>query len=351
MPIIESRRRAITRILQIAGTVGGAIFSGGCGLERRWTAVPLAEMGALLSSQDSATAQLQARPRPSPPAEAAAPGLRPLGLDATRDALLYTPAGYQATAPAPLVLSLHGAGGDAQGGLYPLQALADDGGFLVLSVPSRGRTWDVVLGAFGPDIAFIDQALSRTFARSMVDPTYVAVAGFSDGASYALSLGLANGDLFGRLMAFSPGFVAPAPRQGRPRVFVSHGTADTVLPIDQCSRRIVPRLRQAGYEVTYQEFDGPHTVPSEIAEAAANWFLSSRTSLAAPPPLPAEEAVASPPEGRTYTVQPGDSLEGIARQVYGAASAWQRIYAANRDVIGLDPNHLQVGLELSLPGS
>ena len=88
-----------------------------------------------------------------------------LGLDAARDALLYVPGTYQATAPAPLVLSFHGAGGNAQGGLYPLQPLADDGGFLVLSVPSRGGTWDAVLGAFGPDVAFIDQALGWTFER------------------------------------------------------------------------------------------------------------------------------------------------------------------------------------------
>src|SRR5207245_6186746 len=136
-----------------------------------------------------------------------------------------------------------------QGGLCPLQPLADDGGFLILSVPSRGRTWDAVLGDFGPDVACVDQSLDWTFARYAVDPQSVAVAGFSDGASYALSLGLANGDRFGHVMAFSPGFVAPAPLQGHPRLFISHGTADMVLPIDQCSRRIVPRLQQADYDI------------------------------------------------------------------------------------------------------
>lgn len=166
--------------------------------------------------------------------DAEASGLRRLGLDDSRDALLYVPAGYQAATPAPLVLSLH-----------PLQPLADDSGFLLLAVASRGRTWDAIPGGFGPDVAFVDQALAWTFQRYAVEPEYVAVAGFSNGASYALSLGLANGDLFGRVLAFSPGFVAPGTRHGHPRVFVSHGTADAVLPIDQCSRRIVPRLRKA----------------------------------------------------------------------------------------------------------
>ena len=251
--------------------VGGAaavVLSAGSVLERRLAAAPLAGVGALLTSQDGDATRLQARPQPGTAFEAERPGLRPLGLDAARDALLYVPTSYDVTRPAPLVLSFHGAGGDAQGGLYPLQPLADDGGFLVLAVSSRDRTWDAVLDTFGPDVAFVDQALAWTFARYAIDPEYVAVAGFSDGASYALSLGLANGDLFGRVMAFSPGFVAPAPPQGHPRLFVSHGTADTLLPIDQCSRRIVPRLERADYDVTYQELDGPHTVAPEIAQIA-----------------------------------------------------------------------------------
>ena len=43
-------------------------------------------------------------------------------------------------------------------------------------------------------------------------------------------------------------------------------------PIDHCSRRIVPQLKQAGYDVRYREFDGPHTMPPEIAREALAWF-------------------------------------------------------------------------------
>ncbi len=66
--------------------------------------------------------------------------------------------------------------------------------------------------------------------------------------------------------------MAPAGQQGKPRVYVSHGTGDRVLPIDRCSRKIVPQLRRAGYDVRYHEFNGPHTVPVEIAQEAADWF-------------------------------------------------------------------------------
>jgi phospholipase/carboxylesterase len=114
---------------------------------------------------------------------------------------------------------------------------------------SRGQSWDVIRGGFGPDVAFLDAALRRAFDALPVDPARIAIGGFSDGASYALTLGLANGDLFARILAFSPGFAAPPGTIGRPSVFISHGRSDEVLPIGPCSRRLVPRLRAAGYDL------------------------------------------------------------------------------------------------------
>jgi phospholipase/carboxylesterase len=224
------------------------------------SATPTAEAGRLLA-------------RPGRPAESARPGLHELGLGADRDGLLYVPAGYRPERPAPLVLMLHGAGGNARQGLDPLLPLADAAGLILLAPDSRGRTWDVILGDYGPDVTFIDRALRHTFDRCAVDRTRAAVEGFSDGASYALSVGITNGDLFTHVLAFSPGFAVPAGQKGQPRIYVSHGTRDEVLPIEACSRRIVPRLERAGYDVLYHEFDGPHTVPPEIAREAVGWFI------------------------------------------------------------------------------
>jgi predicted esterase len=198
--------------------------------------------------------------------------LQHLGLDRKRDALLFVPSSYRADQAMSLVVSLHGAGGNAQHGLAHLHNLAEERGFLLLSPPSRDRTWDIIIGAYGPDVVFLDRALTMLFERYNVDVKHLAISGFSDGASYALSLGIANGDLFTHVMAFSPGFMAPAAQEGEPKFYISHGTHDRVLPIERCSRKVVPQLQRAGYSVQYHEFDGPHTVPHDIAREAAEWL-------------------------------------------------------------------------------
>jgi phospholipase/carboxylesterase len=213
------------------------------------------------------------RARPVRVTGSAPVGLQPLMLGAARDSYLYVPTTYSADRPAPLVLLLHGAGGHARQGLNLSRSLADAAGLLLLAPASRDHTWDLLVDRrYGPDAAMIDQALEQTVSRYAIDPERLAIGGFSDGASYALSLGITNGDLFTHVIAFSPGFVAPAGHTGSPRIFVSHGTCDGVLPIGRCSRRIVPELERGGYDVLYREFDGGHTILPEIASEAVGWF-------------------------------------------------------------------------------
>jgi nucleoid-associated protein YgaU len=53
--------------------------------------------------------------------------------------------------------------------------------------------------------------------------------------------------------------------------------------------------------------------------------------------------------GDLHTVASGDTLASIARRYYGNSKYWQRIYDANRSVIGSDPAALKIGQKLSLP--
>ena len=217
------------------------------------------------------------RARPGTSTIAGPTGFHPLGIEKSRDGFLLVPESYDPGSPVPLAVMLHGAGGSANQAAGLLRELVNSIGVIVLAPDSRMQTWDMLVGGWGPDVAFIDRALEQTFSRYTIDPSRLAIGGFSDGASYALSLGLANGDLFNHILAFSPGFAAPPSQQGEPLIYVSHGTKDQVLPINSCSRRFVPILTDAGYDITYHEFDGPHTVPPEIALEALTWFLEPTT--------------------------------------------------------------------------
>ena len=219
--------------------------------------------------------RLGVKPASLPPGQYGPTGLQPLQLEGDRDGWVYVPAAYSEHRPAPLALMLHGAGGEAGHGLHLLQHMADSHNIILVAPASRGSSWDIInLDRFGPDVVFIHQALAKTFEQYAIDAAHMAIGGFSDGASYALSLGLINGDLFTHIIAFSPGFFYAPETTGKPKVFVSHGTEDEVLPINPCSRRIVPRLQQQGYEVTYEEFEGPHTIPAAISKKAVEWFVA-----------------------------------------------------------------------------
>jgi predicted esterase len=202
------------------------------------------------------------------------PGLQKLGLGDVRDGVLYVPEGEPAR-PMPLIMMLHGAGGAAHQVLPMLQSAAAERQFLLLAPDSRGReSWDVIRGDYGPDVAFLDRALATVFERCLVDHRRIAIGGFSDGASYALSLGLMNGDLFKDILAFSPGFAVPVRTEGKPSIFISHGDKDEVLPVDRCGRRLARELSGAGYNVDYREFEGGHVVPPVMVSAAVSRFLS-----------------------------------------------------------------------------
>ncbi len=216
--------------------------------------------------------RLSARPALSVEQKETSHGLLTLHLEDSRETLLYIPSNYQVDTPLPLVLMLHGAGGNAQGGLAPFLPAADLAGLLLLAPSSHEQTWDVIMHNYAEDVRSIDRALTHVFKSYPLDTSHLAIGGFSDGASYALSLGLTNGDLFTHVIAFSPGFMVPASRHGTPRIYISHGTRDTVLPIARCSRRIVPQLEREHYNVHYREFDGPHTIPIEIVQDAWEWF-------------------------------------------------------------------------------
>jgi len=202
------------------------------------------------------------------------PGLQKLGLGSRRDSYIYVPEPYRSDQALPLVLLLHGAGGHAHDGLRILLHLGDKNGLILVAPASHATTWDIIARrAYGADLVLVDSTLDHVFSYYAIDRQHVGIGGFSDGASYALTLGLANGELFTHVLAFSPGFVGPIERRGRPAVFVSHGALNTVLPIDPCGREVAHQLQAAAYDVRYEEFQGGHEIPPEVARQAVDWFV------------------------------------------------------------------------------
>ena len=242
-------------------------------MARRFAVAMLA--GALFAapgSSEPAPQQLQARP--ALVAMTLPPGVSRIG----KNAQAYRPKNA-ASAALPLIVLLHGAGGDASRFLGEFKDIADRRGAILLALNSAGMTWDLQLrrgggASFGRDAANLDAALAELFARAPVDRERVVLLGFSDGASYALSLGLANPQLFRAIVALSVGGVFMPPNVDETqRLFIAHGRRDPVLPFANVERRIVPGLERAGLEPRVHWFKGGHVMDSDAIDEGLEFAL------------------------------------------------------------------------------
>lgn len=199
-----------------------------------------------------------------------------LGLsDTERDGLLYLPSRYRPGTPVPLVIMLHGLGGIGPA-MRTLFTVAEARTIVVIAPESRNIKWGQEAAGFDADVRYIGAAFRYVTSLLDIDPEYVALAGQSDGAGYALSMGLAYGDTFNHLMVFAGGQMAPLRRRGKPRIFFGHGIDDAQMPIEETARVFVPALKKDGYDVTLLEYEGGHAVPQAVTAAAFDWLIAGR---------------------------------------------------------------------------
>lgn len=214
---------------------------------------------------------------------AATPGVQKLGSNA----YFYRPAGASISAR-PLIVLFHGAGMSARNFLDGAQAEADRCGCLLLSIQSTGATWDTIglVSAasrnvrasrdqlFGADTGQVEKALSIALRADDVDRRSVVLVGFSDGASYALSLGLANPTIVRGIVAFAPGFhLEPAAINPKQRLFIAHSPTDKILSFDRTRDDTVEPLKKAGFQVNFQTFDGGHRVDKALLSEGIDYVL------------------------------------------------------------------------------
>ncbi len=197
------------------------------------------------------------------------------------DAAVFVPASYDAATPAPLLVLLHGAHQQGRELLAAFRREAEAQGAIVIAPNSQRSTWDLIdsyarNGAegmgFGADVGRIDGLLAEVFAGYAIDPDRVAIAGFSDGASYALSLGLNNTGLFGSIAAIAPGLLSSWPADARTRILLVHGQRDRVLPVELSRDGLAPQLRAAGLEVEVSIHDGGHVLTDQIILDTFAWL-------------------------------------------------------------------------------
>jgi len=198
-----------------------------------------------------------------------------LGLsDNFRDGSLYIPKSYTPDVPMPLVMMLHGYSGAAQS-VRSSFTIAEELGVVIIAPESRDLTWGQSIPGFDADVKYLGAAFRYVEAGLNLDLSRIALGGVSDGAGYALSMGLAYGDTFNHIMVFSGGIMIPVRRQGKPRIFMSHGLNDQQMPIDRTARRFVPKLKEEGYDLTYKEYEGGHGTPPYVMREAFEWFTRS----------------------------------------------------------------------------
>lgn len=203
----------------------------------------------------------------------------PAGVSRVGDvAFAYRPAGASG-GPLPLIVLLHGATGDARSFIELFTRVADRRGALLLAPQSIGRTWDLKPGrkgeaSLGADVGSLDRALAELFAEAPVDPTRVVLLGFSDGASYALSLGIPNPQLFRGVVALSPGFaVVRGEVDTSQRLFIAHGRRDTMLPFANTRDGVAAGLQRAGFDVRTRWFAGGHEIDPAVLDEGLDFAL------------------------------------------------------------------------------
>ena len=222
---------------------------------------------------DSLLGRLSFRPGIMPNKQALPAGRHELGIASERDAVLIVPDGLQPAAPIALLVMFHGAGGSADKVLPFLIDYAHQHRFLLLLPQSQFPTWDLVVGGNGPDLERLDKALHQVASRFSINSSHLGFAGFSDGGSYALSVGVTNGDVVSHVIAFSAGFMSVLQQNGAPRIFIAHGLEDEQLPIETSARPHVAKLKAAGYDITSFEFRGPHRIEPPAVALAIDFFL------------------------------------------------------------------------------
>ncbi len=192
---------------------------------------------ALVLSASSARAQGSA-PSTAPCNLSHAAGVSPQQVTSgqrQRAYRLFVPPGYDGHQRLPLVLDLHGSGGNSAGQAANsgLETLSASEWFLVATLDAENARWNVpIQETRADDVAYVSDVIDHVSKQVCTDEGRVYATGFSGGARMSSLLACKLGS---RLAAIAPvsGLRFPGPCNGRPiPVLTFHGLADPQNPYD-----------------------------------------------------------------------------------------------------------------------
>jgi predicted peptidase len=221
---------------------------------------------------------------------------------------VFVPADYTPGRRWPVILFLHGGGEQGDDGFLQteiglgaaIRRHADQWPAIVVFPQVRpGKRWN------GRDAAWALAALDETQREFATDPDRVYLTGLSRGGAGAYYLAYRHPDRFAALLV-SCGPITPAtmmdgkpapdtdpivpPEKGgdpftalasklkRTPIWIFHGDADTVIPVEE-SRRLAEALRKAGASITYTELPGVGHGAWDAAygrEDVSRWLFAQR---------------------------------------------------------------------------
>jgi len=195
-------------------------------------------------------------------------------------AVLLTPEEIDPERRYPLVTILHGAGRQDELLVKACRDAPEKHEALFLIPRSVHPTWDLIACDDRPDLDFLTFAYDLIYRRYPIDPERQALVGYSDGASYALSVGLSNPHIFRAVMAWAAGFLALDTGQlsaddPKPELLLEYGTHDELFPFEQVAEPMRESLEKLGYRVEFRADQGGRHWPSgDFQPDALDWFFS-----------------------------------------------------------------------------
>ena len=206
-------------------------------------------------------------------------------------AILLTPDEIDPNRLYPLFTVLHGAGRQDEMLAKGYRDEPEKRQAFFLIPRSVEPTWDLIASSERSDLDFFEYAYDLVYRRYPIDPLQQALIGYSDGASYGLSLGLCNSTMFSALMVWAAGFLVLDPptaerfRDGvpepRPRIYLEYGTHDELFDFQTVALPMRDHLQKSGFDVTFSVDEGGRHWPSgSFQTEALDWYYEGAGRLA-----------------------------------------------------------------------